>query len=85
MLDLLNRFELPKSYLIYANLKIKFLDKSIKEINEKTLFNISYKELKTGRKITGIQFCINEKEKSNANNNPFDYKLEQKQEDWAEA
>ena len=82
VLDLLNRFELPKSYLIYANLKIKFLDKSIKEINEKTLFNISYKELKTGRKITGIQFCINEKEKSNANNNPFDYKLEQKQEDW---
>jgi plasmid replication initiation protein len=60
-----NRFELPKSYkAVYKNFKVKFLLKALNEINENTGLTISYKELKTGRKITSIEFCISEKEKT---------------------
>ena len=63
--DLQNRFELPKSYqAVYKNFKEKFLLKALNEINEHTGLTISYKELKTGRKITSIEFCISEKEKT---------------------
>ena len=62
--DLNNRFELAKSYNQYSNFKDKFLLKSIDEINEHTELNISYEELKTGRKITSIEFCISHKEKT---------------------
>ena len=60
-----SRFELPKSYhSVYKNFKEKFLLKSLDEINEYTGLTVSYKELKTGRKITSIEFCISEKEKT---------------------
>jgi plasmid replication initiation protein len=36
----------------------------LNKINEHTGLTISYKELKTGRKITSIEFCISEKEKT---------------------
>ena len=64
-LDFLHtNFELPKSYkAVYKNFKEKFLLKAIEEINEKTEFDINFKELKTGRKITSIQFCIAQKPK----------------------
>tara|TARA_B110000091_G_scaffold209291_1_gene250248 strand:+ start:359 stop:1345 length:987 start_codon:yes stop_codon:yes gene_type:complete len=63
--DLQKRFELPKSYQsVYKNFKEKFLLKALVEINEHTGLAISYKELKTGRKITSIEFCISEKIKS---------------------
>jgi len=63
-IEYLNRkFELPKSYFIrYSAFKEKFLLKSLKEINKKTDLQISYQELKTGRKITSIQFCISKPE-----------------------
>ncbi|MEY8717385.1 replication initiation protein, partial [Francisella philomiragia] len=63
--DLHNRFELPKSYKsIYKNFKEKFLLNALEEINEKTDLQIDYKELKTGRKITSIEFCIRKKQQS---------------------
>lgn len=63
--DLHNRFELPKSYSkVYSKFKNSFLLNALEEINEKTDLQIGYKELKTGRKITSIEFCITEKEKS---------------------
>jgi plasmid replication initiation protein len=63
--DLHNRFELPKSYKsVYKNFKEKFLLNSLQEINEKTDLDIRYKELKTGRKITSIEFCISKKQQS---------------------
>ncbi|MEY8715526.1 replication initiation protein [Francisella philomiragia] len=63
--DLHNRFELPKSYKsIYKNFKEKFLLNALEEINEKTDLDIQYKELKTGRKITSIEFCISKKQQS---------------------
>jgi plasmid replication initiation protein len=62
--DIHNRFKMPKSYTKYSNFKDKFLSQSIEEINEKTELEISYSELKTGRKITSINFCISHKEKT---------------------
>lgn len=63
--DLINRFEMPKSYKQrYSLFKNDFLDKVITEINKKTGRKIIYKELKTGRKITSIEFCISENDKS---------------------
>ena len=57
-------FAMPKSYLErYSKFKDIFLNKSINEINEKTELNVSYKEIKTGRKITEIEFCISSKVK----------------------
>ena len=62
---LINQFEMPKSYnQRYSLFKNDFLTKSLKEINEKANLEITYKELKTGRKITTIQFCISKREKT---------------------
>ena len=55
---------MPTSYIQYSNFKDKFLLKSLAEINEHTNLFTSFKELKIGRKITSIEFCISEKEKS---------------------
>lgn len=62
--DLIKHFELPKSYNQYSNFKDKFLLNSLEEINEKTDLDIQYKELKTGRKITSIEFYISKKQQS---------------------
>ena len=63
--DLIKRFEMPVSYSQrYSLFKNDFLNKAIDEINEHTELNISYEELKTGRKITSIEFCISHKEKT---------------------
>ena len=63
--DLHSRFEMPKSYIeFYSKFKNMFLKKSITEINERTELEINYTELKTGRKITSINFCISKKDKT---------------------
>ena len=63
--QLIEEFEVPKSCIIrYSKFKEFILDTPLKEINEKTDFQISFKELKTGRKITSIEFCVSEKEKT---------------------
>ena len=64
--DLIDRFELPDSYVSkYTNFKNKFLLVAVNEINninKNTGFAISYddksSERKTGRKITSIAFTI---------------------------
>jgi plasmid replication initiation protein len=66
---LISSFSMPKSYAQrYSAFKENFLISSINEINEHTNFNISYDDKsthrKSGRKITSIEFCISEKEKS---------------------
>lgn len=50
-----------KSYSLYSNVKLKVLDPSIKEINDKTDINISYKEVKVGRKVDSITFTVRNK------------------------
>jgi len=60
--DLVDRFELPNSYVSkYTNFKNKFLLVAINEINninKSTGFTVSYDERKTGRKITSIAFKV---------------------------
>lgn len=63
--DLHNRFELPKSYSkVYSKFKNSFLLNALEEINEKTDLIILFNELKIGRKITSIEFCISKKQQS---------------------
>ena len=67
--DLNQLFELPPSYSkVYSKFKNSFLLKSLEEINVKTDFVITFDDSsthrKTGRKITSIEFCISEKEKT---------------------
>jgi len=63
--DLYSRFKMPKSYIQrYSLFKNDLINKSINEINQKTDLEISYTELKTGRKITSIQFCISKPEQT---------------------
>lgn len=50
-----------KSYNIYNNFKQKVLEIAEREINEKTDINISFEEIKTGRKVTSIKFIIKSK------------------------
>ena len=58
-------FEIPKSYIDrYSKFKEMFLNTATDEINAKTELEINYTELKTGRKITSINFCISKKEKT---------------------
>ncbi|MBK2044851.1 replication initiation protein [Allofrancisella guangzhouensis] len=55
-------FEMPQCYLDrYSKFKDMFLNKGIEEINEITNLDVTFKEEKTGRKITSITFCIKEK------------------------
>ena len=52
---------IPKSYSVYGNFKKKALEPSIKEINEKTDLQITYEEVKKGRKVESIKFYIKSK------------------------
>ena len=63
--ELHKMFELPISYSkVYSKFKNAFLLNSLKEIEDSTNLGVIYKELKTGRKITSIEFSISQKEKS---------------------
>lgn len=50
-----------KSYLAYKGVKQRVLEISKREINEKTDLNISYSEIKKGRKVEAIKFKITQK------------------------
>jgi plasmid replication initiation protein len=65
VIDLIKQFEMPKSCMQrYSKFKEFILEVALDEINTITSLGISYKELKTGRKITSIEFCISHKEKT---------------------
>ncbi|WP_051412057.1 replication initiation protein [Halonatronum saccharophilum] len=51
-----------KSYNRYNNFKRKVLLQAQEEINQKTDLKMSFEEVKTGRKVTGIKFLIDKKE-----------------------
>ena len=48
----------------YSNFKDRVLKQAIKEINESSDINISYKEIKTGRAVTKIEFIVSKKSKN---------------------
>nr|WP_012881102.1 replication initiation protein [Planococcus sp. ZOYM]ABE02507.1 PCZ2.1 [Planococcus sp. ZOYM] len=47
-----------QSYNVYGNFKNRIIVPSINELNEKTDIQISFKEIKTGRKVVGFEFTI---------------------------
>lgn len=65
--SLIDMFTMPTSYSQrYSMFKDRFLEVAVDEINNHTdiELNIEYTELKTGRKITSIEFLISEKKKT---------------------
>jgi plasmid replication initiation protein len=69
--------ELGKRYPLSADLKRWVIDTAVGQINEHSPLNVSYEQIKTGRKVTHIQFTFREKSKSinhNSEQNNF-YKL----------
>lgn len=53
--------EVPKTQLMYGEFKRKVLETAKEQINAKTDLEVSYTEIKTGRKITGIEWTIKKK------------------------
>ena len=52
-----------KRYQRFGHLKLRVLDPSMREINEKTDINVSYKKIKEGRRIAELEFTIKPKQK----------------------
>ena len=55
-------FQIPKSYL-YADIKRAILEKAKKQFKEKTDIQITYKEIKLGRKVTTLQITVKSNDK----------------------
>ena len=53
-----NIFQLGKSYQSYSNIKLKVITPAIKDINTHSDINVFYKEVRTGRKVTALEFHI---------------------------
>ena len=56
--------ELGKRYPLSADLKRWVIDTAVDQINEHSPLNVSYEQIKTGRKVTHIHFTFKEKSKS---------------------
>ena len=62
--NLRTMLELGKKYPLFADFKKRVIDTAVDQINEHSPLNVSYKQIKTGRKVTHIQFTYKEKSKS---------------------
>lgn len=56
--DLKTQFGLHSKYALYGDFKNRILEPSIKQINARTDLNVSYKEIKFGRKVDKIEFLF---------------------------
>jgi plasmid replication initiation protein len=57
--DLRHAFQIPpKSYAAFRDFRVKVIDPSVKEINEKTSWEITWEAIKTGKKITSVRFLF---------------------------
>lgn len=56
--DLRNVFTVGDNYKNYANFKVKTFLHAINEINSQYDMNLSFEEIKTGRKVTSIKFTF---------------------------
>ncbi len=64
--DLKEILEIKKKYKKYNDFKKYVLEIAKREINEKTDINISFEEIKTGRKVSAIRFLISAKKEIKA-------------------
>ena len=63
--DFRNTFELQNKYKLFNNLRVRVIEPSIDEINQKTDLKITYTPVNKGRKIIGLRFSITNKNKNN--------------------
>ena len=54
--ELRELFAVGSKYKLYKDFKVYTFQHAINEINEKTEYNVSFTEIKTGRKVTAIEF-----------------------------
>jgi len=66
---LMNILCVPESYNQYKIFKSRVINNSIKNINEKTSLDVSFKEVKNGRKVIELEFFIKEKKNNKKFNN----------------
>jgi len=52
------QIEIPKSYSLFGNFKLKVIDVAYKELKEKGDYYFEYEPIKTGRTYTSIKFAI---------------------------
>ena len=64
--DLKEILDIEEKYKKYNDFKKKVLEIAEREINEKTDINISFEEIKTGRKVSAIRFLISAKKEIKA-------------------
>lgn len=50
--------DVPKSQMMYGEFKRKVIETAKEQINEKTELEVDYKEIKTGRKVTHLEWTI---------------------------
>lgn len=58
--ELRDLFEIPMSYQYSSGVKLRILDKAVKQFSEKTDITMKYQEHKRGRKVHKIEFTIRE-------------------------
>lgn len=58
--DLRRWFELQDKYKKYNDIKKRVIEPAIRELEEKANLNISWEEVKAGRKVTGFNFMFEE-------------------------
>jgi plasmid replication initiation protein len=61
LIELQKMLEVPKSLEVYSNFKLKVLAPSKDQINSKTDLEVDFKEIKTGRAVTALEFTIKKK------------------------
>jgi len=61
--ELRKMFGLEGKYKLYADLKRKVIERSVKEINKLSDIELSFKEKKLGRKVTDLVFTVKPKHK----------------------
>ena len=66
IIELRELFEIPESYR-YDVIKKNILDKSVEQFKEKTDIQISYKEMKLGRRVDRVLITISENDKGSNN------------------
>ncbi len=57
------QFEIPESYQFSSGIKLRILDKAVKQFKDKTDIQITYKEIKLGRKVHSLHITVKENNK----------------------
>jgi plasmid replication initiation protein len=59
-----DRLEIKNEYKRFYNLKMRVIEPAVKELMEKSNLIINWKPIKTGKRITQLEFIFSEKPKS---------------------